>query len=123
MVFKHRNSESNDDEQPESKSKSKRTRTTLTDEQSWRLQYYYMQTTFPDKNLIVKISREIGLAYRTIQIWFQNQRQRSKNLRKGLLGKKSEDLTIKSAIEGITLLLRAIEIIEYESQLLAKMMN
>ncbi|KAL7747217.1 hypothetical protein RI367_007428 [Sorochytrium milnesiophthora] len=50
-------------------------RSRLTREQTATLKRVYSDTYFPDKTLKEQLSRELGIPVRTIQIWFQNQRQ------------------------------------------------
>lgn len=56
----------------------KRTRTVLTPIQTKYLQKILEKTSFPNQTEREEISREINIPVRTVQIWFQNQRQKAK---------------------------------------------
>ncbi|KAI9144087.1 Homeodomain-like protein, partial [Paraphysoderma sedebokerense] len=50
-------------------------RSRLTREQTSVLKRVYSLTYFPDKATKEQLSKELNIPVRTIQIWFQNQRQ------------------------------------------------
>ncbi|KAL7747203.1 hypothetical protein RI367_007414 [Sorochytrium milnesiophthora] len=52
-----------------------RARSRLTREQTAVLKRVYTDTFFPDKSVKEQLARELGIPVRTVQIWFQNQRQ------------------------------------------------
>ncbi|CAE6496488.1 unnamed protein product [Rhizoctonia solani] len=56
----------------------KRTRTLMTPDQLTALHRLLTQTRFPTTEQREQCGREIGLSARRVQVWFQNQRQKSK---------------------------------------------
>lgn len=58
---------------------NRRMRTVMSSHQSKVLQEYFEQTPFPSTELREELSRTLKMRPRTIQIWFQNQRQKKKN--------------------------------------------
>lgn len=40
----------------------------------------FQQTPFPNSEIRKKLARELGMTVRSVQIWFQNQRQMARNL-------------------------------------------
>ncbi|CAE7227248.1 unnamed protein product [Rhizoctonia solani] len=56
----------------------KRTRTLMTPDQLTALHRLLSQTRFPTTEQREQCGREIGLSARRVQVWFQNQRQKSK---------------------------------------------
>ncbi|KRH93038.1 putative Homeodomain-like, Homeodomain-related, Homeobox protein [Pseudoloma neurophilia] len=64
--------------EPETEIK-KRQRTILTNEQTRYLQTYFFHNTFPTKEERDIVARKLNMPPRTIQIWFQNMRQKVKN--------------------------------------------
>lgn len=57
----------------DAKTKSRRQR--LTREQTFVLKAVYEHNFFPSKELQTKLSTELNIPIRTLQVWFQNQRQ------------------------------------------------
>lgn len=57
----------------------KRQRTILSVEQTKFLQNYFFHNTFPSKDERDEVAKKLGMPQRTIQIWFQNMRQKVKN--------------------------------------------
>lgn len=57
----------------------KRQRTILSNEQTKYLQNYFYHNTFPSKEERDGVAKRLGMQPRTIQIWFQNMRQKVKN--------------------------------------------
>lgn len=66
----------------------KRCRTVMTPSQSRVLKKVLEQTSFPSTELRESLAKMLGMKPRTVQIWFQNQRQKSRQGRSS-----SEDLT------------------------------
>ena len=66
----------------------KRCRTVMTPGQSRVLKKVLEQTSFPSTELRENLAKVLGMKPRTVQIWFQNQRQKSRQGRS-----PSEDLT------------------------------
>ncbi|KZP09347.1 homeobox-domain-containing protein [Athelia psychrophila] len=58
--------------------KKKRTRTLTTPRQATALHALMAQTPFPTTAMREEVGEQIGLTARKVQIWFQNQRQKSK---------------------------------------------
>lgn len=58
----------------------KRIRTVMTPAQSESLKKYFQVNNFPSTEMREAISNALGMKPRTVQIWFQNQRQKMKNL-------------------------------------------
>ncbi|CAE6382139.1 unnamed protein product [Rhizoctonia solani] len=65
-------------EQPIMPAPKKRTRTLMTPDQLTALHRLLSQTRFPTTEQREQCGREIGLSARRVQVWFQNQRQKSK---------------------------------------------
>ncbi|CAE6441296.1 unnamed protein product [Rhizoctonia solani] len=65
-------------EQPIIPAPKKRTRTLMTPDQLTALHRLLSQTRFPTTEQREQCGREIGLSARRVQVWFQNQRQKSK---------------------------------------------
>ncbi|RUS29218.1 hypothetical protein BC938DRAFT_480915 [Jimgerdemannia flammicorona] len=57
----------------------KRTRTVTTPFQSRVLRKVLAQTSFPSTEMRLNLATALGMNPRTVQIWFQNQRQKAKN--------------------------------------------
>lgn len=57
----------------------KRQRTTLSNKQTAFLKTYFYHNTFPTKQERDMVARKIDVSSRTVQIWFQNMRQKVKN--------------------------------------------
>lgn len=66
------------DESSLSKSAQKRIRTVMTPHQYKVLRKVLQHTSFPPSELRTQLSKVLNMPSRTIQIWFQNQRQKSK---------------------------------------------
>ncbi|KAF8579149.1 hypothetical protein K439DRAFT_416366 [Ramaria rubella] len=62
-------------------SKKKRTRTLTTPHQSAVLHALLAQSRFPTTAMREEVGRSIGLSARKVQVWFQNQRQKSRKPR------------------------------------------
>lgn len=58
----------------------KRIRTVMTPHQSESLKKYFQINPFPSAETRASISEALGMKPRTVQIWFQNQRQKMKHL-------------------------------------------
>ncbi|KAI5186791.1 hypothetical protein NEHOM01_1711 [Nematocida homosporus] len=58
----------------------KRVRTVMTPTQSESLKKYFKINPFPSADIRGAISASLGMKPRTVQIWFQNQRQKMKHL-------------------------------------------
>ncbi|KAF7683604.1 Homeobox protein HD-3 [Astathelohania contejeani] len=56
----------------------KRQRTVMTPGQSQILKKYFNINNFPSTEVREELARNLGVKPRTIQIWFQNQRQKNK---------------------------------------------
>lgn len=65
----------------------KRCRTVMTPAQSRILRKVLEQTAFPSTEIRENLAKILGMKPRTVQIWFQNQRQKSRQ------GRSSDDLT------------------------------
>ncbi|KAG8701720.1 hypothetical protein FRC08_003934 [Ceratobasidium sp. 394] len=65
-------------EQPVLPAPKKRTRTLMTPDQLTALHRLLAMTRFPTTEQREQCGREIGLSARRVQVWFQNQRQKSK---------------------------------------------
>ncbi|KAF8601952.1 hypothetical protein BDV93DRAFT_524346 [Ceratobasidium sp. AG-I] len=65
-------------EQPVLPAPKKRTRTLMTPDQLTALHRLLSMTRFPTTEQREQCGREIGLSARRVQVWFQNQRQKSK---------------------------------------------
>lgn len=57
----------------------KRNRTVLTRENKLYLEIYFEKNRFPSTTERTKIAKKMSVKPRTIQIWFQNARQKLKN--------------------------------------------
>jgi hypothetical protein len=57
----------------------KRSRTVMTPAQSKVLKRYFDINSFPSTEVREELARTLGMKPRTVQIWFQNQRQKNKN--------------------------------------------
>lgn len=66
----------------------KRCRTVMTPAQSRVLRKVLEQTAFPSTEIRENLAKLLGMKPRTVQIWFQNQRQKSRQ------GRSSDDLTV-----------------------------
>lgn len=66
----------------------KRSRTMMTAEQSQTLMKYFEINQFPSTEVREELSRMLGMKPRTVQIWFQNQRQKAKNRASRTLSRK-----------------------------------
>jgi Homeodomain len=58
----------------------KRVRTVMTPAQSDSLKKYFRMNNFPTTEMRQSISEALGMKPRTVQIWFQNQRQKMKSI-------------------------------------------
>ncbi|KAH9386956.1 uncharacterized protein NEMAJ01_1852 [Nematocida major] len=58
----------------------KRVRTVMTPIQSESLRRYFRINPFPSSDVRASISSSLGMRPRTVQIWFQNQRQKMKHV-------------------------------------------
>lgn len=58
----------------------KRIRTVMTPAQSDSLRRYFQINPFPSSEARASISSSLGMRPRTVQIWFQNQRQKMKHV-------------------------------------------
>ena len=72
----------------------KRCRTVMTPSQSRVLRKVLEQTAFPSTEIRENLAKLLGMKPRTVQIWFQNQRQKSRQGRSG--STSSEDLQMTS---------------------------
>lgn len=72
----------------------KRCRTVMTPSQSRVLRKVLEQTAFPSTEIRENLAKILGMKPRTVQIWFQNQRQKSRQ------GRSSEDLTMMGSPDG-----------------------
>lgn len=75
----------------ELKAMKKRCRTVMTPSQSRVLRKVLEQTAFPSTEIRENLAKLLGMKPRTVQIWFQNQRQKSRQGRSGSTS-SSEDL-------------------------------
>lgn len=57
----------------------KRKRTTLNSKQYSTLLKYFQKSQFPDSEQRIGLANILGISPRSVQIWFQNQRQKTKN--------------------------------------------
>lgn len=77
-----RRSASTDDKQDTSENgdiPTKRTRTIMTPEQNNLLMKFFLIDPFPSTEVRKNLAKSLGIRPRTVQIWFQNQRQKTKN--------------------------------------------
>ncbi|KAI5192158.1 hypothetical protein NEMIN01_1851 [Nematocida minor] len=58
----------------------KRVRTVMTPMQNESLRRYFQMNPFPSSEARASISSSLGMRPRTVQIWFQNQRQKMKHV-------------------------------------------
>ena len=73
----------------------KRCRTVMTPGQSRILRKVLEQTSFPSTEMREALAKSLGMKPRTVQIWFQNQRQKSRQGgRSSSCSSSSEDLTV-----------------------------
>lgn len=73
----------------------KRCRTVMTASQSRVLRKVLEQTAFPSTEIRENLAKLLGMKPRTVQIWFQNQRQKSRQGRPNS-GSSSDDLQLDS---------------------------
>jgi hypothetical protein len=73
-------------------------RSRLTRDQTAKLKAVYARTYFPDKVTKERLSHELHIPIRTIQIWFQNQRQYHRIKMK----KRAHRLTLPQVTDGLT---------------------
>ncbi|KAF7703867.1 Double homeobox protein 4-like protein 7 [Cucumispora dikerogammari] len=59
---------------------TKRNRTKMNKKQFEALDFAFKQDIFPNCQKRIELARQTGLPLKTIQIWFQNQRQRAKTM-------------------------------------------
>lgn len=57
----------------------KRNRTVMSPSQSKVLKNYFLRNMFPSTEAREELAKMLGMKPRTIQIWFQNMRQKNKN--------------------------------------------
>ncbi|KAK1349508.1 homeobox domain-containing protein [Hamiltosporidium tvaerminnensis] len=62
----------------------KRSRTVMSPGQAKVLKKYFEINTFPSTEVREELARTLGMKPRTVQIWFQNQRQKTKHRHEGL---------------------------------------
>ncbi|KAJ1970857.1 hypothetical protein H4R35_005614 [Dimargaris xerosporica] len=70
-----------DDTHAALRNRKRRTRTVTTPYQARVLNYVLMQTSFPSTEQREQLAKRLGMTPRTVQVWFQNQRQKAKNRR------------------------------------------
>lgn len=63
---------------------AKRTRTIMTPEQNNVLMKFFLIDPFPSTEIRKNLAKSLGIRPRTVQIWFQNQRQKAKNRSHGV---------------------------------------
>lgn len=63
---------------------AKRTRTIMTPEQNNVLMKFFLIDPFPSTETRKNLAKSLGIRPRTVQIWFQNQRQKAKNRSHGV---------------------------------------
>jgi hypothetical protein len=78
---KKKNKEKSNSSEEDVPTTTRRVRTVMSTYQSKVLFDYFAQNPFPSTELREELSRTLKMRPRTIQIWFQNQRQKSKNKR------------------------------------------
>ncbi|KAJ8075736.1 hypothetical protein PM082_021366 [Marasmius tenuissimus] len=77
--------------------RTKRTRTVITPHQTSFLRELLAQSLFPSTAAKEEAGRAIGLSARSVQIWFQNQRQRTRGQRKPLRSKRASTPNVSAS--------------------------
>lgn len=65
--------------------KGRRSRTVMTTYQSKLLHEFFEKNAFPSTEMREELSASLGMKPRTIQIWFQNQRQKTKSKKESVV--------------------------------------
>lgn len=68
-----------DPQEPHKKTYKKRIRTVMTTLQSKTLRNAFKRNHFPSTDAREELARSLGMSARSVQIWFQNQRQQVRN--------------------------------------------
>lgn len=62
----------------------RKSRTTMTPDQSRALMSSFARDAFPSTSAREKLSKALGISPRSVQIWFQNQRQKARSSARAL---------------------------------------
>lgn len=82
---------------------SKRKRTVLTAGQQKMLNAFYKRCAFPDSEQRLKLGEMLNMSPRSIQIWFQNQRQKTKSFLNDKPGESQEPSEVSNNHEASNL--------------------
>ena len=77
---------------------AKRTRTIMNLHQNNMLMRYFLANPFPSTEVREGLARRLGVPSRTVQIWFQNQRQKAKNREESATGGEKVPLPLQANI-------------------------